>query len=190
MGLIDKIRSRLETRRLEQRYARRDKRRTSVPNIQYVDGEYVLSDLSSTGRDLNPAANRARRRSLAPRPRRASLYGRDSIIPDCPQETAARPKARNRESVVLRYMSEPEEETCTYRRQSYRPPPRTRDSVVLRNMDYLPGEETRSKRQPRNRESIVLGNMLVEDTPSGRTRPPPRNRDSIVMRGMAEWTDF
>lgn len=130
-------------------------------------------------------------RSLAPRPRRASLpYGRDSIIPDCGQETAPRPKARNRESVVLRYMAETEEETYTYRRQSYRPPPRTRDSVVLRNMDYLPGEETRSRRQPRNRESIVLGNMLVEDPPSGRTRPPPRNRDSIVMRGMAEWTDF
>lgn len=58
MGLVDKIRSKLETRRLEQKYARRNNRRTSVPNIEYVAGEYVLSDMTNKRGDIN--ANRSR----------------------------------------------------------------------------------------------------------------------------------
>jgi len=43
MGFIDNLRAKYEIHRLEQRYARRDKRSTFVSGAQYVDGEYVYT---------------------------------------------------------------------------------------------------------------------------------------------------
>ncbi|KAK2802806.1 hypothetical protein FQN50_007212 [Emmonsiellopsis sp. PD_5] len=47
MGLFEKLQSKLELYRLEQRYARRKNRSTFTTGAQYVDGEYVYTN--STG---------------------------------------------------------------------------------------------------------------------------------------------
>ncbi|KEF53721.1 uncharacterized protein A1O9_10122 [Exophiala aquamarina CBS 119918] len=44
MGLFDKLHSKLELYRLEQKYARRKNRTTFSTGAQYVDGEYVYSN--------------------------------------------------------------------------------------------------------------------------------------------------
>ncbi|THY24772.1 hypothetical protein D6D02_00591 [Aureobasidium pullulans] len=44
MGFMDSIRAKVELYRLEQRYARRDKRATTTFNARYVDGEYIFQD--------------------------------------------------------------------------------------------------------------------------------------------------
>ncbi|KIX00958.1 uncharacterized protein Z518_10024 [Rhinocladiella mackenziei CBS 650.93] len=43
MGLIDKLQSKLELYRLEQKYARRKNRTTFTTGAQYVDGEYIYN---------------------------------------------------------------------------------------------------------------------------------------------------
>lgn len=43
MGLIDNLRYKVELYRLEQRYARREKRTTFISTAHYVDGEYVYA---------------------------------------------------------------------------------------------------------------------------------------------------
>ena len=48
INIIDTIRNKLELHRLEQKYARRDKRRTFVSTAQYVDGEYIYTGASIT----------------------------------------------------------------------------------------------------------------------------------------------
>ncbi|RVX75407.1 hypothetical protein B0A52_00760 [Exophiala mesophila] len=47
MGLLDKLQSKLELYRLEQKYARRKNRTTFSTGAQYVDGEYVYTTDSS-----------------------------------------------------------------------------------------------------------------------------------------------
>jgi len=47
MGLLEKLQSKLELYRLEQRYARRKNRSTFSTGAQYVDGEYVYANSSS-----------------------------------------------------------------------------------------------------------------------------------------------
>ncbi|KAK5064276.1 hypothetical protein LTR84_000109 [Exophiala bonariae] len=44
MGLFDKLHSKLELYRLEQKYARRKNRTTFSTGAQYVDGEYVYNN--------------------------------------------------------------------------------------------------------------------------------------------------
>ncbi|KAI5195920.1 hypothetical protein E4T38_08792 [Aureobasidium subglaciale] len=45
MGFMDSIRAKVELYRLEQRYARRDKRTTvCMPAARYVDGEYIFDN--------------------------------------------------------------------------------------------------------------------------------------------------
>ncbi|CAD0107514.1 unnamed protein product [Aureobasidium uvarum] len=44
MGFMDSIRAKVELYRLEQRYARRDKRSTFTTGARYVDGEYVFDE--------------------------------------------------------------------------------------------------------------------------------------------------
>ena len=44
MGFMDSIRAKVELYRLEQRYARRDKRTTFTTGARYVDGEYIYTD--------------------------------------------------------------------------------------------------------------------------------------------------
>ena len=44
MGFMDSIRAKVELYRLEQRYARRDKRTTFTTGARYVDGEYIFND--------------------------------------------------------------------------------------------------------------------------------------------------
>lgn len=50
MGFMDSIKAKYDLYRLEQRYTRRDKRKTFASGAQYVDGEYVYvnSPTSST----------------------------------------------------------------------------------------------------------------------------------------------
>ncbi|KAK2757710.1 hypothetical protein FQN54_004679 [Arachnomyces sp. PD_36] len=43
MGLFEKLQSKIELYRLEQRYTRRKNRTTFVGDVQYVDGEYVYN---------------------------------------------------------------------------------------------------------------------------------------------------
>lgn len=123
---------------------------------------------------------------------------RENATVDRAQEAPSRPRFapqnRNRESIVLRYMDDKEEDHQAHAKR-HRPSPRTRDSALLRNMDYVPGEETRSRRAkaaaaPRNRESVVLGNMLdVPGERSDRKRSKSRQRESIVLGNMADWAD-
>ncbi|KAA8649756.1 hypothetical protein EYZ11_001698 [Aspergillus tanneri] len=47
MSLIEKLRTKIELYRLEQRYARR-KHRSTFSGVQYVDGEYVYSNESNS----------------------------------------------------------------------------------------------------------------------------------------------
>ncbi len=47
MGLMNTIRAKYELYRLEQRYTRREKRTTFISGAQYVNGEYVYSDVAS-----------------------------------------------------------------------------------------------------------------------------------------------
>ncbi|KAF2213552.1 hypothetical protein CERZMDRAFT_39133 [Cercospora zeae-maydis SCOH1-5] len=69
MGLFDKIRAKMELRRLEQRYTKRERRTTFYANAQYVDGEYVYNQntgSSSTsahsfGNDFVPANGKGNR---------------------------------------------------------------------------------------------------------------------------------
>ncbi|EED17641.1 hypothetical protein TSTA_114520 [Talaromyces stipitatus ATCC 10500] len=44
MGFIEKLQSKLELYRLEQRYTRRKNRSTFYGDAQYVDGEYVYTN--------------------------------------------------------------------------------------------------------------------------------------------------
>lgn len=44
MGFMDSIRAKVELYRLEQRYARRDKRTTFTTGARYVDGEYIFTN--------------------------------------------------------------------------------------------------------------------------------------------------
>ncbi|KAI9723597.1 MAG: hypothetical protein M1812_000897 [Candelaria pacifica] len=48
MGFMEKLQSRLELFRLEQRYTRRKNRTTFVSEAQYVNGEYVYTVPSSS----------------------------------------------------------------------------------------------------------------------------------------------
>lgn len=48
MGFMDSIRAKVELYRLEQRYARRDKRTTFTTGARYVDGEYIYTDSPSS----------------------------------------------------------------------------------------------------------------------------------------------
>ncbi|KAL1988399.1 hypothetical protein VTN96DRAFT_10082 [Rasamsonia emersonii] len=48
MGLIEKLQSKLELYRLEQRYARRKNRTTFHAGAQYVDGEYIYTNSPSS----------------------------------------------------------------------------------------------------------------------------------------------
>lgn len=45
---MDQIRAKLEVHRLEQKYTRRDKRKTFSTAAIYVDGEYVYNNLESS----------------------------------------------------------------------------------------------------------------------------------------------
>ncbi|KAH8701848.1 hypothetical protein BGW36DRAFT_106593 [Talaromyces proteolyticus] len=48
MGLVEKLQSKLELYRLEQRYTRRRHRSMLFNDVQYVDGEYVYNSSSPT----------------------------------------------------------------------------------------------------------------------------------------------
>ncbi|KAJ9193507.1 hypothetical protein DTO166G4_2541 [Paecilomyces variotii] len=47
MGFIEKLQSKIELYRLEQRYTRRKHRSTFHSGVQYVDGEYVYNNAGS-----------------------------------------------------------------------------------------------------------------------------------------------
>lgn len=64
MGLIDKIKAKMEIRRLEQRYTRREKRSTFISGAQYVDGEYVYNH--STGGSSNSSSSFGSSNSYVP----------------------------------------------------------------------------------------------------------------------------
>ncbi|KAL1311046.1 hypothetical protein AAFC00_001260 [Neodothiora populina] len=48
MGFMEQLRAKYEIYRLEQRYTRRDKRKTYTTGATYVDGEYVYGDSPTT----------------------------------------------------------------------------------------------------------------------------------------------
>jgi hypothetical protein len=48
MGFMESIRAKVELYRLEQRYARRDKRTTFTTGARYVDGEYIFNESPSS----------------------------------------------------------------------------------------------------------------------------------------------
>ena len=48
MGLVDSLRVKYELYRLEQRYTRRDKRKTFASGATYVDGEYIHVESPTT----------------------------------------------------------------------------------------------------------------------------------------------
>ncbi|KAF2083323.1 hypothetical protein K490DRAFT_69923 [Saccharata proteae CBS 121410] len=62
MGLFEKLQTKLELYRLQQRYTRRDKRTTFISDAVYVDGEYVYSSPSSPSRKHSNSTSSASRR--------------------------------------------------------------------------------------------------------------------------------
>jgi len=48
MGLVESLRAKYEIYRLEQKYTRRDKRKTFASGAQYIDGEYVHIESSTS----------------------------------------------------------------------------------------------------------------------------------------------
>ena len=71
MGFMDSIRAKVELYRLEQRYARRDKRTTFTTGARYVDGEYIFAESSpgsptgSTGSWQHSTASSSSKRGTA-----------------------------------------------------------------------------------------------------------------------------
>ncbi|EMF12899.1 uncharacterized protein SEPMUDRAFT_16163, partial [Sphaerulina musiva SO2202] len=57
MGLIDRIKAKMEIRRLEQRYTRREKRSTFISGAQYVDGEYVYNHNTGGSSSANSSSS-------------------------------------------------------------------------------------------------------------------------------------
>ncbi|KAK7899718.1 hypothetical protein LTR67_003463 [Exophiala xenobiotica] len=74
MGLFDKLQSKLELYRLEQKYARRKNRLTYNTGAQYVDGEYVYpgggdyleSPVSANSTGSSSSSNKRRTMFWAP----------------------------------------------------------------------------------------------------------------------------
>jgi len=71
MGFFDKLQSKIELYRLEQRYTRRKRRTTFISEAQYIDGEYVYH-----GSHSKP--NTPDRSSKAPTNVRVYDFGDDS----------------------------------------------------------------------------------------------------------------
>jgi len=53
MGLIESLRAKYELYRLEQRYTKRDKRKTFASAATYVDGEYIYDKSPTTSTSSN-----------------------------------------------------------------------------------------------------------------------------------------
>ncbi|KAF1848553.1 uncharacterized protein K460DRAFT_76997 [Cucurbitaria berberidis CBS 394.84] len=58
MGFFEKLQSRLELYRLEQRYTRREKRTTFISEARYVDGEYVYASSPSSAKSSSTGSSR------------------------------------------------------------------------------------------------------------------------------------
>ena len=66
MGILDKLHSKLELYRLEQKYARRKNRSTFTTGAQYRDGEYVYNS-DNTSSVASPDSNRGSRMWTPPK---------------------------------------------------------------------------------------------------------------------------
>lgn len=57
MGLVETLRAKYEIYRLEQRYTKRDKRKTFASAATYVDGEYVYANSPTSSTTSNNSWN-------------------------------------------------------------------------------------------------------------------------------------
>lgn len=74
-GIFERIQSKIDIWRLEQRYTRRRNRRsTFVSNAIYVDGEYIYQTPNATGSSNNSNSSSAFE-SAAPSPTQAQTFG-------------------------------------------------------------------------------------------------------------------
>lgn len=73
-GLFERLQSKIDIWRLEQRYTRRrNKRSTFVSNAIYVDGEYIYQTPNTTGSSNN--SNSSAFESASPSPTQAQTFG-------------------------------------------------------------------------------------------------------------------
>lgn len=89
-GLFERIQSKIDIWRLEQRYTRRRNRRsTFVSNAIYVDGEYIYQTPNATGSSNNSNSS-SQFESASPSPTHAQTFSQSSTM--TPQATKERKK--------------------------------------------------------------------------------------------------
>ncbi|KAK7701467.1 hypothetical protein SLS64_010211 [Diaporthe eres] len=89
-GLFERIQSKIDIWRLEQRYTRRRNRRsTFVSNAIYVDGEYIYQTPNTTGSSNN--SNSSAFESASPSPTHAQTFG-SAATTEAPTATKERKK--------------------------------------------------------------------------------------------------
>ncbi|KAI3393353.1 hypothetical protein diail_4434 [Diaporthe ilicicola] len=96
-GLFERIQSKIDIWRLEQRYTRRrNKRSTFVSNAIYVDGEYIYQTPNTTGssNNSNSSNSSSAYESARPSPTHAETFGLASTT-----TTEAAPSSKERKKL-------------------------------------------------------------------------------------------
>lgn len=81
MGLVESLRAKYEIYRLEQKYTRRDKRKTFASGAQYVDGEYVNIESSASSPTTSKSWGNSIGGSSWPSKRGATVKVREMMMP-------------------------------------------------------------------------------------------------------------
>ncbi|POS71276.1 hypothetical protein DHEL01_v210328 [Diaporthe helianthi] len=91
-GIFERIQSKIDIWRLEQRYTRRRNRRsTFVSNAIYVDGEYIYQTPNATGSSNNSNSS-SQFESASPSPTHAQTFSQSATMTPTQQATKERKK--------------------------------------------------------------------------------------------------
>lgn len=91
-GFFERIQSKLELWRLEQRYTRRRNRRSAfVSNAIYVDGEYIYQTPNATGSSNASSDSHA---TIPPSPIRAQTYGPSTMTTTTPDSMPSKERKK------------------------------------------------------------------------------------------------
>ncbi|KAH8777542.1 hypothetical protein F5883DRAFT_235748 [Diaporthe sp. PMI_573] len=86
-GIFERIQSKIDIWRLEQRYTRRRNRRsTFVSNAIYVDGEYIYQTPNATGSSNNSNSSSAYESSASPSPTHAQTFSPETTSAQATKE--------------------------------------------------------------------------------------------------------
>lgn len=92
-GIFERIQSKIDIWRLEQRYTRRRNRRsTFVSNAIYVDGEYIYQTPNATGNSNNSNNSSSQFESASPSPTHAQTFGPSATMSPIHEATKERKK--------------------------------------------------------------------------------------------------